>query len=273
MLKIKLFFREYWNSLDVKKNYWLTLIADTIYFLFCFFSLTIFFQILRKKSLVFTQGRTPQQIQELLLSGELGPVETYLSAVKTYALTMSLGFIVLAVSLLLLYSLTKSLIWNYLLGSKLNKKTYWRWNWLNIFLFLALLIYLIPGALLVFITEIIVSALTFNATVLEVVKSLITFFLIILFLTFIFLCYYSFTKKYRVFESVGQAFHLCKVHWKKLLKMLLLTLLTGAALSSIIILLSKVFLYIQPWLTVINFIISLMFLAWMRIYFLEIIKT
>ena len=100
-------------------------------------------------------------------------------------------------------------------------------------------------------------------------KSINAFF-VLLFTVFVFLAYYSFANKNKVWESVGNTFHLIKKHCSKLWKMFLFIVFTGLIISIISFYIEKQ-LFLQPlWITTsVSIGILLLFLSWMRLYLVK----
>ncbi len=258
-------FKNYLNSFRLKKEYWNTLLIDVV-FLGVISSVLIFFgSLLKEKAYMISQGKTTEQLQQMLLSMDPGLAQAFLSNLKGFVITFALGLIVILVGGLLLYSLSRKLIWDYLLGKEFNKKTYWRWNLLNLVLIVPIIIYLFAFGLVRLVLGYGVSLFK-SQIVLDVFYNLANLFLLFILIVFIFLVYYNFAKEYKVWESVGKAFHLIKIKWKRIWPMFLLVLGTAVVLSLILWPVGRLFAYQTSVLMGVNIAISLLFLAWMRIY-------
>ncbi|GAF84563.1 unnamed protein product [marine sediment metagenome] len=218
-----------------------------------------------------SQGKTTEQLQQMLLSMDPGQAEAFLSNIKGFVITFVLGLIVILVGGLLLYSLSRKLIWDYLLEKKFNKKTYWRWNLLNLALIIPLLIYFFAFGLVRLILGYLVSLFK-SQVVSAVFYDLVNLFFLFILVIFVFLVYYFFTEKYKVWESIGSAFNLIKTKWKDIQPMFLLIVGTAVVLSVVLWPIGKLFAYQQGVLIGINIVVSLLFIAWMRIYVLRSIK-
>ncbi len=190
--------------------------------------------------------------------------------------------LLLLVSGLFLYSFSKALIWNYLDKKKLTRKSCWRWNALNL-----ALLFPLTGFALVFMAVKLLAALFLNlilalipvfylthAALLDniriVINNVITFYLILLFLSLIFFISYSFVKKYRVWASLAAGFTLFGQKWKQLLLMLVLATLAASLLSVIMLPINQQLLYYPPLVSaLLNLLAAVLFLAWLRLYVLK----
>lgn len=101
-------------------------------------------------------------------------------------------------------------------------------------------------------------------------SGLVNFGLGLFFLIFVFLVYFSFAERYKVWESIGKGFGLVKAKWKRLWKLWLLALGTAAVVT--LVLLPVRGLFYGYGLTVLNLVVSLLFLAWMRVYLFKMVK-
>jgi hypothetical protein len=92
------------------------------------------------------------------------------------------------------------------------------------------------------------------------------------FLFWVFLVGHSFAQKYRVWESLGNAFHLVKLHWSNLWKAYLFSLGTLLLITIILYLLNWLLRYYSTVYTVVNLAVLLLFLSWMRLYVMEMVN-
>ncbi|MBI2125591.1 hypothetical protein HYV87_05305 [Candidatus Woesearchaeota archaeon] len=193
--------------------------------------------------------------------------------------------IVLVIFFLFLFSYSRAVIWNHLQGRKVTRKTYWRWNVLN----LSLLIPLFLFGLVLVIAKIILSFslnqiiklfplfyITHTVAVDNVrlvLQYLLNFYLLLVFISLVFLIYHSFAKSYKIWNSIGMGFSLFNKNKKRLLLALLLALIPAIILPLITIPLSTQLLYAPPWVSVMLYIILFsIYLAWLRLYLLKIIS-
>jgi len=132
--------QQYIDSFKVKKVFWVTFLTDLIFFGAVGLIFSQFSTYLQHKSVEIMAGRTPEQIQQLILSAPEQALP-FLEQLKSF-LFVSVGTLALLVILtFLLFSLEQAFIWNTLQQKKVTSKTYWRWNLLHLGLIIPLLLY------------------------------------------------------------------------------------------------------------------------------------
>jgi len=255
--------KNYLHSFKLKKEHWYTLFVDlgfvgAMVLLFYFLG-----DMLKEKAELISQGKTTEQIQQMLLSSP-EQAEVFLASLKGFVLTFAIGAGIILIGGLLIYSLSRKLIWDHLLKKKFNRKFYWKWNSLNLVLIVLAVIYLFASGLVRLVLGYLFSLFKSQA-VLEMFYNLSNMFFLFLFVIFIFLVYYSFSNKYKVWESIGHAFHLIKTK-KELRPVFLLVPLTAMILALVLWPLGNKFVNQQNILIGINIAVSLLFLAWIRVY-------
>ncbi|MBI4983119.1 hypothetical protein HZC32_00540 [Candidatus Woesearchaeota archaeon] len=275
-------FKPYLTSFKVKKVFWQTFLVELITILLivaAFYGLGSYFS---AKVASLTGDKSVAELQELIVNSP----EQALPLVGGLQSTIILCLIILIVLVIgswMLYSFAQALIWNLLQNKKLTSKTYWKWNWLHLALIFPLLLVGIIGLILIFIFTWLVNSLlgispsfyfehlTLMQNLSSLFRGMFSFFLVLILISGVFLVYYSFVREYKVWLSIGEAFHLLKLKWKKLWKVWLLILLAAIIVTGIL-LLFKLFITHPTSTTIFDLVVSLMFLSWMRIYLLEQFK-
>jgi len=259
---------DYFHSFKLKKEQWYPFLVDSV-FLFLFTWAVVFFSnLITSKAYLISQGKTADQLKQMLLSMEIDKATAFLSGLKSFFLTFIIGLIVIVIGSLLLFSLSRKLIWTYLL----KKKTpYWKWNGLNLVLIIQVIIFLlIFGVLRILLGTI--FTLFKSQIVLDIFYALFSLFTGIILVLYLFLVYFSFTEKYAVWNSIGQAFHLIKVKWSNLWPAFLLILATFGILSLLLWPLNYWLVSYKTLLLILNTLLTLFFLAWARVYWFHHIK-
>src|SRR3990167_9752675 len=132
--------QQYIDSFKVKKVFWVTFLTDLIFFGAVGLIFSQFSTYLQHKSVEIMAGRTPEQIQQLILSAPEQALP-FLEQLKSF-LFVSVGTLALLVILtFLLFSLEQAFIWNTLQQKKVTSKTYWRWNLLYLGLIIPLFLF------------------------------------------------------------------------------------------------------------------------------------
>jgi hypothetical protein len=261
----------YRDSFKFKKEHWRTLLIDAGFLGVMFTVISFFGNLIKKKAEMLSQGQTAEQLPQMLLNMQTVESEVFLASMQSFVITFIIGIVVILVGGLLLYSLTRKLIWDYLLQKKFNKKTYWRWNLLNLALIIPAIFYFLAFGFINLSLGYLFAKLNSQA-ILSAFYGLANLFLLFILVVFIFLVYYNFAKDYKVWESVGKAFSLIKEKWNKIGTMFLFILGTAVILSLVLWPLGNLLSGKPTALFSINAIISLFFLAWMRIYIFRTIE-
>jgi hypothetical protein len=273
--------KNYFKSFSFKRKFWEIFAIDFVTISIIYFFFALFANYLNKNMAILTSGQTPEQLQALLSSASPEQLLPFLTQLKSFMLTFLLGIAFLLIISLFLFSFSRALIWNKLHHRKLTKKTYWRWNGLNLALLFPLFLLLLIVVIVKLIFNIIFSKIfvlfpsfavthpQFMQIIQLILHNTVNFFLALLLLVVIFFTYYLFTDKYKVWLSIGESFNFVKVKWSRIWRMLLLSLSTAIILTLIILPLRKLLLPYQFTYFIINVCISLFYLAWLRIYLLR----
>ncbi len=278
ILETKRQFKVFFNSFKLGKDFWYTFLADTVAYSLIFTVFTLFAAYVREKSVEIMQGRSIEEIQQLAASGteQLLP---FLTEVRSFLLVSLTALLFLAIASFFLYSYSQAVIWNHLEKKKVSRKTYWRWNALNLALLLPL-----AGFGIVFVAVKIFLLLIIDAiyglfpvfyithtqmmdTIRLVVTGIAGFYLILVFVLLILLIYHNFAKKYKVWEALSSGFIILKQKSRKAGFLLLFAAGTAEILTLLTSLLRQPLMYTTPLAAaIVNIIIAALFLAWLRLY-------
>ncbi len=151
------------------------------------------------------QGRSVEEVKQQLLSGSLENAERITDTILSFAYTFIGGLIILIIISILVYSLSRAYLWNYLSHQKFNFRRHFRWNWLTLAMLIFLTLYSLIFLLVQFILNIFLA--TANTAVISVVTQLVSFFLLLLFCFYGFNAAHHFVKTNQVWKSLGDAFH------------------------------------------------------------------
>lgn len=271
-------FQEFLNSFQLGKDFGYTFLADAVTFSLIFAAFMLFASYVQKKSVEIMQGRSIEEIQQLAAAGaeQLLP---FLTGVRSFLLWSLAVLFFLIIASFLLYSYSQAVIWNHLEKKKVSRKTYWRWNALNLSLLLPLAGFgIIFAAVKIFLLLIIdfiyglfpafyITHTQLMDTVRIVVTSITGFYLILIFILLILLIYHNFVKNYAVWGALSSGFILLKQKSKKALILLLFAAGTAEIVTLLASLLQQPLRYAAPpAAAVINIVIAALFLAWLRLY-------
>ncbi len=227
---------------------------------------------LQAKTLALTSGQSLNQIQETLLTMTAEETQAFLQGMRSLVTTIFIGGILITMSIFLMFSFSTALIWNLLSGKKFSQQHYWRWNALHLVFFFVALIY----AAFVFLIKLAVNqwlSRFYYGAFIPLMNQMVISLLVLIFLLFLFLTYYSFVQRYKVFESIGHAFYLIRLHWNQLWRMFLLALLTGLILNLLLTFLQRFFIYPQTAFIFLSGVIFLLYLAWLRLYLVQTVTV
>jgi len=272
----------FWDSFRFKRAFWITLGVEVIFFIIIlgiFLGLGSYFSV---ESSAILQGHTAEDIQQLIITSPEA-ASPLLVQLQSFLLTAIVSILLVAILSFFTFSLTQAFNWNYLLKKKLDKKHYWRWNALNLTLIIPLLIYGLCALIIKLLTSLIFKLIItispsfytnhFNLmdSILTILNGAVSFLLVLILILFVFLVYYQFVEKYKVWLSFGEALHSFKIHWKKLWRMALLALAVAVILA--LIFLGLNYLNFASWFfTAIKSAVALLYLAWLRYYLLKLLE-
>jgi len=228
-----------------------------------------------------SMGRSTEELKQYFLTAPVDQLQQYTGQLQFYVVL----FIILAVLTLIVfifaYSYSRALIWNRINNKKLTKKTYWKWNSLNLAILVILFLYLIFYWLMMLIFNALIKLITYPFTsfamtrpdfirgTITLLNAILASFLIILFLTILFLTYFNFAKNYRVMDSLSWAFKKVTSKFKLTLTIIFYALLTYLFIGLLGIGIKNIFPVV--WSTIFNVLLSLLYLAWFRIYLVKTI--
>lgn len=215
--------------------------------------------------------QSPEQIQQLLLTSPEQAQVLASSLRNTIFLLLAISIILIAASFLA-YTLSRAIMCHRLLRQKLRHKHYWKWNLLALVLIFPLLLFLIPAIILGFVLNGMIALIP-STNLVAVLSNIILFILVLFFLFFIFLAHYCFARKYKVWESIGEAFHYLarKYLWKSFLGIVV----TFLILNMVLLVIQQLFFSAnyQNAFIVVTLAFFLLFLAWMRVFMVRTITT
>jgi len=256
--------QNYKHSFKRRKEMGWTLLLDVFSYGLIGLLWLIFGLITNDKAYAMSQGKTTEELKQLLLSNP-EQAQAFLTNIQGFVITFVVGLVIVIIGSIMIYSFSRKLIWDYLTKKKTK---FWKWNWLTLMLIILLIIYLLLFGLIK--TAILYLIILFNnQTLLSWFNMLLSIVGIFTFILFIFLAYYSFSRKYKVWESLGDTFQLLKEKWPRLWRMLVFVLLTIIITTLILWLVNKYLISVGLW---INLVVFLILVVWMRIYTLQTIK-
>ena len=276
--KMRKIFRGFLDSFKLDKDFGYTFLADAVTFSLIFTAFTLFASYIQEKSVGIMQGRSIEEIQQLAASGteQLLP---FLTEVRSFLFWSLAALLFLVIASFCLYSYSQAVIWNHLENKKVSRKTYWRWNALNLVLLLPIagfsIVYLIAKIFLLLAIDFIygwfpifyVTHASLMDSVRMAVTGIVGFYLILVFMLLILFIYHGFSKKYKVWEAVSSGFILLKQKGRKALILLLFAVGTAEILTLLTSLLRQPLMYTTPLAAaIVNIILVASFLAWLRLY-------
>lgn len=257
------------RSFKPKKELFYTFALDVIMVLILFLMIFSFSKILNAQAYALSEGKDVEQVKMELLSGSVEKSQQFAENMRSLALTLIIGGVFVLVIGLFIFSLSQAGIWYKLIGKKLERRNYWKWNVMIIVLTILFLIYaLVYGVILLGILKLFIPQ---QGAWVYLLSAISMFFLLLAAWVLMLACY-SFAHKYKVWESLGDTFHQIKIHWAKMWK--------GFLFSYAVLVLLNVIILGVLWgaaklgasenvLLVINIALMLLYLAWLRVYIVE----
>lgn len=232
-----------------------------------FLLMFVYTKLVEARTYALTGGNSIEEIKLALLTGSIESNQAFLANVKLLAFIFILGSIIVTIVALLAYTFSRSFLWNKLTNQPFSFKKYWRWNGIVLAVGVIGLLYFSVVVILRLLVNFMFPLTSDIAYV--IVNGLFISFFFYLFLLFIFAAFYSFTKHYKVWSSLSNAFTI--LSHKNTCLAFLFILATGLLTSILISYLQK-WLFFQPPLLVSALSITLFFLlfAWARVFFLSI---
>ena len=276
------YFKDYWNSFKFNNKHWYSLAIDVILGIVFTIVFVITGRILNNSANKISLGMNADGLKEYLLTAPMDQVQAYSTNIQSFVIIIIFSVIFLLVITLFLYSLSRALIWNKMNSKKLTKKTYWRWNALNLALLIPLLIYWIISVIFLTLFSGLITLITmplsnfamlhptFMQGTISLILTIITSFLILLFLIFTLLTYNNFAKTHLVGKSMLQSYQRIIKNKKTTLRIILFAIITSLVLGLITLGVNKLPL-ISAVQMIIGVLLSLLYLAWFRIYLVKTI--
>jgi hypothetical protein len=254
------------ESFKLNEKFKLTTLIEAVFFTIIFSLGSFFSWMLNSKIKEFSNGQTPEQLRLLLASMEPDQMNVFMTQIQSYLMFFLVGAIIILVLTLILYSLSRSLIWNKLVHNKFTFNKWKKWILLSVALLIPLIMFLIVYAVVKIVLNVILVSLISDNTVLIIFNLIINYGLFLFLLIFIFLVFYSFAKNNKVWSSIGNAFGLIKIKlWKYYLFVLIVSLLINV--------IAYLYSLITSWGTgVVNLLLVVIFLSWARMYLVKVLK-
>jgi hypothetical protein len=232
-----------------------------------------FSNVLETKATDLLQGQdTAEELQAYFLTAPAEELEAYVGTIQGFVAIFIIGMIVFLALFLILFSLSRSLLWHNLLDKKFTFKKFWRWNLLNLFILVIGFIYAMVFLILKSIFMIIVTM--FNVVQLTLtVDYVLNFFALIIFLIILFFTYSNFTKEYKVFKSISFALKELKHKWTQIWPVLIGAFIVASVITIVLYLIGVPLQYYATLLLIINFIITFLFITWFRLYLLKVTES
>ncbi len=262
--------RQYFDSLKLNNNFFYTVTLDLLLVAILFISWSSFSNYAQGQAELLG-ATSKEEIQQMITSLNEQQLEVFIPKVYSFLTVFLVGLLLLTVGTLCLYSLNQALIWNKLTNQQLTRNRYWRWNSLNLFLIVLILIYVIFAVILKLILLYLFTRMTRNPLAFDVVNNFLFLIFTLLLILFVYWTYFHFTNKYRIFESIGASFQSLKHHHYAFYKLFLIGFFTAVIPFLLSLPFSEYLVLHSGIVTFISVMYSILFLNWLRIYLVTII--
>lgn len=247
-------------NLKPKKEFWFTLILDSLTVLFIYLLFSGFGKILAIKAKAISQGMTVEQLKVALLTGTAEANKLFYLNARSFVLYFVIGILAVISLSLLIYSLSRKLIWQKLAKEHFLANNLWKWALLGVI-----------QTILISVIALIYAAINLSLSafgaglIISIIFALMGALFLTTILCFLFLSEISFSKTGKIWQSV-----LDFSSWKKAWKLWLL--------SAIIWFILRIVLsYPLGWINrysniasnIVGILILLIFISWLRLYVLK----
>ncbi len=259
-------FKTYLHSFQPKREIFYSFLLDVLAIALIMLLLIGYGRGLQSRSEAMIDGKTIEEVKAQLLLGNEAYNQQFLAQVQTIALIFFLGGLLFLLASLFILSLSSKLEWNFLLKKQTK---YWRWNGLTpIICLFAIFVALFYAGFNLLIGTFFPSESTLYLLFVRFIGVL----LMLLFISYAFLANYAFNHSYQVWTALGEGFSLIRKQWASLWKAFLLSLGTFILLSLFIYLLGIIFSLSSTISTILGASLSLLFLSWMRYYYIRVLS-
>jgi hypothetical protein len=178
-----------------------------------------------------------------------------------------IGLIIFIIVTILVFTLSRNLIWNYLMKKKFDRKTYLKFNLLNIlFLVLILMVFLILAGIRI---PVIMALANISVNFAVYVSSIVFLIFYIAIIYFMYLVYINYVKTSKISKSFRNTFKLIKTKFANIgisyLFIFVFSIIFSVAARLIWLLPAALQIYL-------NLAVVLLFLTWMKIYVSDVYK-
>jgi hypothetical protein len=235
------------DSLKLDKRFLFVLLYDILFYIIIIPSVYVYIYFINKQTELMKSLIGTEDIASYIASASPTEISFLTGDMRALVLTFIIGAVIVFLIGLFSYSLSRSLIWNYLSKKKFDIIRYLKFNVLNLILFFAFLI----------IFGIYAFLMVLSRTVFGII---LIFFMLAIFY-FIFSLNLEFIRTGRIFHSIGNAF-------KRMDKKVYLLSLPVFIIIGVIAVVFGLF-FAQILYTTIVVLLLIIFASWMRIFVLE----
>lgn len=265
------YYKNYINSFKTLSRS--NLISDLISLPLIFGIFFGFFTYLNKLSKKLFDNKTPEMMKVEFLSFSIDQMETFTNDLKSFVLFFVIGFSLLIISTIFIYSYSRIRIWSNSLKIKHNKKMLKKFAFSTL-LFVPLIsliffvIYFLQTLLINFVINLFSSQ--YAGEVFKFVTSLIIIFVILnLFFSFKF----SLFKSGLVWNSIPEGFSLLRRNFKKLMPVIFLQMVSLFLITLFLNLFLSIIQGVNYlWFDLIRMIMFISLYTWSRNYFYQTVK-
>ncbi|GEM_PF-3130155 len=270
-------FKEYISTFKFNFDFWSTFLVEYIFFGGLWLLFTWFSDFVNTQSKGLMQGKSLEQIQQSFTPENAQQSLAFLSQVSSFLWVFVGGLVLLIVGGFLLFGLEQAVIWYHFERKKVSWRGYWKWNVFHIVLIIPLALYGLFYVLVTLIFEGIFKwlvelspTLYFKAPsvfqgMLKFLNGVVSFSLGIWLLLLLFLMWYVFAAKYKVWESIGEAFALVSQKKKRFGKLFVFALITAVLFTLVAVPFRMLFSSVAVLSMGFDLFVLFFFVAWLRL--------
>jgi len=225
-------FKEFLRTFRFKSNFLYILFYDLLFYGVIVPLFSLFSFLMNKKMVAvdpsILSNFNPSSLTNVT-AAQTQQMQLALQSLQGFMYTLIIGIILLIIIGLLVFTLTRTLIWNHLLKKKFDIKKYLKFNLLNLLLaLLAVILYVIIRIIAPFIINPLIR-ISFNFALFVSATLFLLIFIAVIY--FVSLVFFNYTKKEEVFGSISKTFKLIKTIFHKIYISYLFILIYSFSLS------------------------------------------
>lgn len=256
------------DSFHFTKQFFKTLLWDALSIGGVSLLFSVFFSYITAKGAELTGGQTSDQLQNMILNSPTNQVATFASELKTFIIIFIAGLLILLLVSSLFFVYTRKKIWGTLV--EIKSVPFSRWFGLQVLVSVFAILYGLVVA--IFRTGVTIVLNSAGQNAIAIITAIISVIFLLIFLFFSFAVGYGLQKKGKVFEGISLGLSELFGNMRLVCGVFLFGLVV-LALITLFFYLGQSLTYVSSFtITVINITLFILYLSWLRWYFVKVIQ-